>query len=124
MAEWTLDELALLRHRYGSWPDARLALYLSHDVDKIRAKAAELALAKNKAAFVGTRRMPRWTVTDVARLRRFYPTTTNLELALLLERSVKSVTSKASNLRLRKSSDQLETMGRTNRALRRPKKES
>lgn len=124
MDEWTLDELALLRLRYGSWENVKLSAALDRDLDEIEAKASELALAKNKAAFVGTRRMPRWPAPDLERLRELYPTTPNLELARQFGRSVKSVTSKASTLRLRKGPEQLEHMGRANRALRRPQKSS
>lgn len=116
---WTADELRILRLAYGSQSDAWLVENLRHRLEDIDAKAAELALAKNKAAHVGTRKMPRWTAADLELLRSRYATTSNLELALALRRSVKSIASKASSLGLLKAEERLESMGRENVALRR-----
>lgn len=119
--KWSSDSLAFLRKHYGSWDDTRLSYALDRPVEEISAKAEELALSKNKAAFPVGRRMPRWEKAELERLRKLYPTHTNLAIALDLGRSLKSITSKASMLGLRKTSDQLRIMGRENRALRRPK---
>lgn len=118
--EWDLDEIALLRLRFGSWPNAKLSLYLDRDVAEVQAKAEELMLAKNKAVFAG-RSMPRWAPAELDTLRELYHEKTNEEIARILGRSLKSVSSKASKLGLKKELEQLSTMGRTNRAQRRPK---
>ena len=47
-------------------------------------------------------------------LKRDYPFRPNLEIARDLNRTVKSVVSKAHNLGLKKSSDRLREMGREN----------
>jgi len=62
--------------------------------------------------------MPRWCKEDVARLRELYPETPNLDIAKQLERTLKSVVSKAHDLGLKKSPDRLRDMGRENVALR------
>ncbi|MDP7559887.1 MAG: hypothetical protein QF745_05045, partial [Planctomycetota bacterium] len=51
-------------------------------------------------------------------LRNLYPTTPNLEIAQNLNRSVKSVVSKAHDLKLKKSQERLQSMGRENVSLR------
>jgi hypothetical protein len=53
-----------------------------------------------------------------------YNTNSNLEIAQDLQRSVKSVVSKAHNLGLKKSSDRLQEMGRQNVDLRYKRSES
>tara|TARA_R110000822_G_scaffold120633_6_gene254166 strand:- start:42 stop:413 length:372 start_codon:yes stop_codon:yes gene_type:complete len=118
--DWTLDDLALLRMRFGSWPNAKLSLYLDRDIAEVQAKAEELMLAKNKAVFAG-RSMPRWAPAELDILRDLYHEKTNEEIARILKRSLKSVSSKASKLGLKKEREQLSTMGRNNRALRRPR---
>jgi hypothetical protein len=62
--------------------------------------------------------MPRWDAAAIEKLRQLYPTTPNLELARVLERSVKSVVSKAHNLGLKKEAERLREMGRENVSLR------
>jgi hypothetical protein len=118
---WSPDSLAFLRKHYGSWDDTRLSYALDRPAEEVVAKAKELALAKNKAAFPLGCRQPRWSKAELDRLRKLYPMHTNLAIAHELGRSIKSVTTKASALGLRKTLDQLRTMGRANRTLRRPK---
>ncbi len=120
--DWSLDDLSILRRDYASCSDDLLAERLGRSIHVIRSKAAELALAKNKAAFSGTRKMPRWDTDEIRRLRAMYQSKTNVEIALALGRSIKSVTSKASGLGLMKTKKQLQAMGTANRALRRKNK--
>jgi hypothetical protein len=62
--------------------------------------------------------MPRWDSEAIEKLRQIYPTTPNLEIARQLQRSVKSVVSKAHNLGLKKEAERLREMGRENVSLR------
>ena len=62
--------------------------------------------------------MPRWRPEDVEQLRAMYPDTPNLDIAKALDRTLKSVVSKAHDLGLKKSPDRLRDMGRENVALR------
>ncbi len=84
---------------------------------------ARYCLAKDKA-FVrrltgsSATRMPRWDRHAIGMLVELYPKTANLELALKLNRSVKSVVSKAHNLGLKKEIERLREMGRENVGMR------
>ena len=62
--------------------------------------------------------MPRWDGPAIEALKEFYPKMSNLDLALKLNRSVKSVVSKAHNLGLKKEVERLREMGRENVSLR------
>jgi hypothetical protein len=53
-----------------------------------------------------------------------YPTVANLDIAAKLNRSVKSVVSKAHNLGLKKEADRLREMGRENVGMRYRKNQS
>ena len=82
-----------------------------------------LALAKDKAFLrridqKSVTRMPRWTDQELDVLRELYPLLPNLEIAQKLNRSVKSVVSKAHNMGLRKDPKRLRQMGRENVSLR------
>ncbi len=116
---WSLDDLVELRRRYGSTSDADLALHFGREAEDVVAQAAELGLAKNKAAFPGLRKMPRWTKEEIATLRWIYPDTSNLEISRQLGRSVKSVMSKAKSIGLKKDSEHIQLVGLVNRQLRR-----
>lgn len=118
MADWTLDELVQLRRLYGSRSNKWLARKFGCSEDALEAKAAELALGKNKRTFVGGA-MPRWSKEQIADLRRLYPKTSNAEIGVLIGKSVKAVTSKASRLNLSKAPVRMREMGRENVALRR-----
>ena len=62
--------------------------------------------------------MPRWTTEELDVLRELYATTANLEIADRLNRSVKSIVSKAHHVGLKKDLDRLREMGRQNVSLR------
>lgn len=119
----TRDQITEFKRIYGRRTDADLATIFSRSPEEIQRLAKELALAKDKA-FVRKRkgnsatRMPRWTREELDFLTREYPLQPNLELARHLNRSVKSVVSKAHNLGLKKSSERLREMGRQNVSLR------
>lgn len=119
--DWSADDLALLRRFYGARADRDLAVALLRPEGEVRERALALCLEKDKARRLGTspRRMPRWTASDVAELRRLYPETDNLEIARRLGRSVQSVTNKAWQLGLAKGRARLREMGRANVTLRR-----
>ena len=120
---WKQEEIAELKKLYGTRRDEDLALIFGRDVEEIRDQASELRLAKDKA-FVrkieggATTRMPRWSADEIQILEEMYPTESNLDIAARLERSVKSVVSKAHNLGLKKSVERLQEMGRENVSLR------
>lgn len=116
---WTSSELHRLKRLFGTRTDDDLARILGRPIEAIRRQAAKLALAKDKA-FVRrlegapATRMPRWSKDQLDLLARLYPTQSNLEIARALERSVKSVVSKAHQLGLEKSEVRLREMGREN----------
>lgn len=113
---WERRELLKLCEVYGSTEDSDLADRFRCTVEDIERQAVALALQKNKAhpSFKGQMRMPRWTDEEKQRLRRLYPGTRNLDVALELGRSVKSVVSKAHSMGLKKNPARLEEMGREN----------
>lgn len=121
---WTQDDINDFKRLYGTRKDEDLALIFGRKVDSIRAQAAQLCIAKDKAFLrkqSGGRRatrMPRWRAEELALLKELYPTHSNLAIAQRLERSVKSVVSKAHNLGLKKDSSRLRQMGRENVGLR------
>lgn len=120
---WSREEVAQFKRTYGTRSDEDLAKIFGRSVEAVRALAEEHALAKDKAFLRKTRgaaatRMPRWTTQELETLRELYPTSSNLEIAHALERSVKSVVSKAHNLGLKKDADRLKAMGRENVRLR------
>lgn len=117
------EQITEFKRIYGRRTDADLATIFSRSAEEIERLAKEFALAKDKA-FVRKRkgnsatRMPRWTPDELEFLKREYPIQPNLGLARHLNRSVKSVVSKAHNLGLKKSSERLREMGRQNVSLR------
>ncbi|MCC6407535.1 MAG: hypothetical protein IT453_10225 [Planctomycetes bacterium] len=120
---WTRDETNEFRRLYGTRSDEDLALIFGRTVDSVHRLAQRYCLAKDKAyvkklAGRGATRMPRWSDQELDILRRLYPNTPNLEIAQRLNRSVKSVVSKAHHLDLKKDVERLREMGRENVALR------
>ena len=120
---WTRQELLELKRLYGQRSDDDLARIFSRPVDSVRRQAKSLCLAKDKAfvksrSGAGSTRMPRWTSAELERLCELYPTHSNLDIATLLSRSVKSIVSKAHHLGLRKDPERLKEMGRQNVGLR------
>jgi hypothetical protein len=126
--QWKREDVAHLKRIYGTRTDEDLARIFGRGVSEIQELAAEHALAKDKA-FIrrlsgeASTRMPRWSSEELEVLRRDYNTLSNLEIARQLNRSVKSVVSKAHNLGLKKSSERLRAMGRENVSLRYKKDE-
>jgi hypothetical protein len=116
---WTADDLRILRTSFGTMDDVMIARALKRSEAQVRRKARELALAKDKRAFPGELAMPRWTDAEIAKLRKLYPKTSNVEIARQLDRSLKSITSKACSLKLEKDRERLAEMGRENIRLRR-----
>jgi len=120
---WMREEVAEFKRIYGTRTDEDLSRIFGRAVSDVRELAALHALAKDKA-FVrkisgeASTRMPRWSQEELEALRREYPVESNLEIARRLNRSVKSVVSKAHNLGLKKSSERLRRMGRENVSLR------
>ncbi len=120
---WSQSDIADLKRYYGTRTDEDIARIFGRPVASVTNKATELCLAKDKAfvrKLTGTpaTRMPRWSKDEIKRLEELYPNHSNLEIATLLERSVKSVVSKAHNLGLRKERGRLAEMGRQNVSLR------
>ena len=117
--EWTSTDVQELKRVFGTRESADVAIILGRSVDAIEAKATELCLAKDKG-FQRRRgsgtpmRMPRWRVEEIDQLRELYPDQDNLAIATQLNRTVKSVVSKAHDLGLKKSPDRLREMGRQN----------
>jgi len=116
---WTSADLQLLKRFFGTRATADVSLILGRPADRIEEKAKELCLAKDKGyqrrAGSGTPvKMPRWRAEEVEELMRLYPEQDNLSIADHLNRTVKSVVSKAHDLGLKKSSLRLRDMGRQN----------
>ncbi|MSU36265.1 MAG: hypothetical protein EXS36_14450 [Pedosphaera sp.] len=116
---WTRSEIQKLQQVYGSNTKERLVRIFRRSVASIEYQARHCHLAKNKV-FVkkhrgkGVYKMPRWTPGDLKMLRRIYADLSNLEVARILDRSVKSVVSRAHTLRLYKSARRMQGMGREN----------
>ena len=112
-------EVARFKAIYGTRDDRSLSIIFERHPDVFTALARELRLNKDKA-FVRKRegsdstKMPRWAERDIATLTAMYEGHSNLEIARMLGRSVKSVVSKAHNLKLKKSADRLRSMGQEN----------
>ena len=121
---WGRDDVAEFKRIYGTRTDEDLVLIFGRSLVEIDALSKKLHLAKDKAFLRarqverGITKMPRWQSSELEVLREMYPVRPNLEIAERLNRSVKSVVSKAHNLGLRKNSDRLREMGRQNVGLR------
>ncbi len=123
------EERLEFKRIYGTRSDEDLSIIFGRRLDVIQALASELCLSKDKA-FVRreshgreTQRMPRWRAEELKLLEELYPTTPNLEIARRLQRSVKSVVSKAHHLGLYKDLVRLQEMGRENVAARHQRKD-
>jgi hypothetical protein len=120
---WTQEEIADFKRLYGTRTDDDLALIFGRTLDSVKRLGARYCLAKDKA-FVrrltgsSATRMPRWDRQAIGMLVELYPKTANLDLAQKLNRSVKSVVSKAHNLGLKKEIERLREMGRENVGMR------
>jgi|TARA_B110000196_G_C20938797_1_gene563597 hypothetical protein len=126
---WSQDEVVAFKRLYGTRTEADLAVVFGRSEESVFRLADKLCLAKDKAFIrkmqgTSSTKMPRWSDEEVVKLRELYGTSSNLEIAQALERSVKSVVSKAHNLGLKKSSDRLQQMGRQNVNLRYKRSES
>jgi hypothetical protein len=120
---WEREEVQQFRRVYGTRSDDDLSIIFGRPKRSVQALAAELRLAKDKAFLrrrhgKGASRMPRWSEQEFQVLRELYPDAPNLEIARRLQRSVKSVVSKAHQLGLRKNPQRLVEMGRQNVGLR------
>jgi hypothetical protein len=120
---WTQDEIADFKRLYGTRTDEDLALIFGRTIESVKRLGARYCLAKDKAferRMTGSAatRMPRWTAEEVQRLKEMYPSESNLRIAQILNRSVKSVVSKAHNMGLKKDPTRLREMGRENVSLR------
>lgn len=113
----TQEQVQQLKLLYGRRSDRELARHFGVATSHIEDMARSLALGKDKATFRG-RRMPRWTRQQLSTLIDLYPEMDNLEIARRIGRTVKSVSSKAHQLKLKKSVHRLERMGRQNVARR------
>ena len=120
---WTQEEVAEFKRLYGTRTDDDLALIFGRTLESVKRLGARYCLAKDKA-FVrkltgsAATRMPRWNAPEIEKLRELYPVCANLDIAQKLNRSVKSVVSKAHNLGLKKDVDRLREMGRENVSMR------
>jgi DNA-binding Lrp family transcriptional regulator len=120
---WTQEELVEFKRMYGTRTDQDLALIFERSVEAVKRLASKFCLAKDKAflkKLVGpsASKMPRWEPAEIEKLVVLYPVEPNLGIAQKLNRSVKSVVSKAHNLGLKKVPDRLRQMGRENVSLR------
>jgi len=120
---WTRAEITDFKRIYGTRTDEDLSRIFGRSEVEIRRLAQEHALSKDKAFLRKLRgepatRMPRWTPEELESLRRNYAIESNLEIARRLNRSVKSVVSKAHHLGLKKSDIRLREMGRENVSVR------
>ncbi len=120
----TVDEVVRFKRFYGTRSDEDLSIIFGRRLQVIKDLAAELCLSKDKVFLrrasggEAKTKMPRWTAAELDRLRDLYPAMSNLDIAQELGRSVKSVVSKAHNLRLKKDKARLQQMGRQNVRLR------
>lgn len=120
---WTQAEIAEFKRLYGTRTDEDLSVVFGRTAEAVKRLGDRLCLAKDKAflrRMGGPRatRMPRWGKAEIEKLVELYPVWPNLEIALALNRSVKSVVSKAHNLSLNKVAERLREMGRENVSMR------
>ena len=121
---WSLEDIADFKRFYGTRADEDLAIVFGRSLDEILSMAGELRISKDKAFLrrasggKAATRMPRWSEDELKVLAELYPTASNLDIARRLDRSVKSVVSKAHNLGLKKDPQRLREMGRQNVSLR------
>lgn len=126
---WTQEEIGEFKRLYGTRTDDALALIFGRPAEAICQQAEILRLAKDKAFLRRVRgktestRMPRWRPDELKLLEELYPTHSNLEIAQTLNRSVKSVVSKAHHLGIKKDPARLREMGRENVSLRYSRKD-
>lgn len=123
MKDWTSDDVRELRKAYSSTDSRELASRFGVSTRELERKASEFALAKNKSRFKGNP-MPRWSEEQLSMLEQLYPTTTSMEIARRIGRSLKSVNSKASELGLTKAKEHLKLVCSASSALRRKKPRS
>lgn len=122
--DWDHEDLGDFKRLYGTRTNEDLAIIFGRGLAEIESCAGRLCLSKDKAFLrrqtggKATTRMPRWQPSELEQLRRLYPQSSNLEIAKLLNRSVKSIVSKAHNLGLKKDPSRLKEMGRQNVGLR------
>lgn len=122
--EWDHEDLGDFKRLYGTRTNEDLAIIFGRGLAEIESCASRLCLSKDKAFLrrqtggKATTRMPRWQASELEQLRRLYPQSSNLDIAKLLNRSVKSIVSKAHNLGLKKDPSRLKEMGRQNVGLR------
>ncbi len=128
---WSQEELSDLKRLHGTRTNRDIARVFRRPVESVTAKAAELCLAKDKAFVrkIADRnatptRMPRWSAAEIELLKELYAQNSNLDIAQNLQRSVKSVVSKAHSLGLRKDHSRLVEMGIKNVSLRYDRKDS
>lgn len=98
---------------YGRTTDKKLAEDFNLTVEEVEALAEKHALGKDKRV-IRTGGMPRWTVEEISTLRSLHPDRSNEEIAVIMGKTVKGVISKAHGLRLKKSAQYKEEMGRKN----------
>lgn len=120
---WSREETAYFKRIYGTRSDEDLAAVFGRSVESIKRFAARHCLAKDKAfmrkqAGRGSTRMPRWSDEELQLLAELYPKHSNLDIAQKLNRSVKSIVSKAHHIGLKKDLERLREMGRQNVSLR------
>ena len=116
---WNSGDLQTLKRLYGNRSNDDLVLILGRSVKDLESKALEICLAKDKGfrrrqGNGNPTRMPRWSLDDIGVLREMYSGHSNLDIAKRLNRTVKSVVSKAHDLGLKKSEERLRVMGREN----------
>jgi|FLOH01.1.fsa_nt_gi hypothetical protein len=116
---WTSKDVQQLKRFFGTRDSKDVSVILGRPIHRIEVKAEELCLAKDKG-FQRRRgsgapvRMPRWRPEEIELLCKLYPNEDNLAIATRLKRTVKSVVSKAHDLKLKKSENRLREMGREN----------
>ena len=121
---WGHEDLNDFKRLYGTRTSEDLAIIFGRSLTDIEECATRLCLSKDKAFLrrqtggKATTRMPRWQASELDQLRQLYPQASNLDIAKLLNRSVKSIVSKAHNLGLKKDPSRLKEMGRQNVSLR------
>jgi hypothetical protein len=123
MGRWSRQETIRFKRIYGTRSDEDLAKIFGRTLEQVQKNAEKLCLAKDKAFLKkvsgkGATRMPRWSNAELELLRELYPSTSNLDIAQQLQRSVKSIVSKAHHVGLKKDLDRLREMGRQNVSLR------
>ncbi len=97
---WSKEDIKILKKYFPHMSTQKMAESLGRATDSVGSKANELGLKKTEKYHREERNL--WSQSDIKLLMKLYPKSSNQEIAEKVGRTIKSVITKASNLRLHK----------------------